>query len=251
MGTVTGRLTCSGNVNFHSLPNKQGLKKSIKSRFEDGFILVADWNAMEFRTAIAIAEQTMLAKTDIHTEAAKILFEKKEVTEEEREQAKIVNFASIYGSTQREHMEVIEQLYPKLFRKITNITKDVEQQRKIINLFGRKRIFKQETNFRTRGFNNYIQGIAADLCLRSLYLLQEKFEQNNLESKIILTVHDSIVLDCTKKEIKIIGQLIREVMTNTAIPSELQQFTHFPTTISFGNNYEDIKKFQTIYKDER
>ena len=250
LGTITGRLTNKGPVNFHSLPNKQGIKRSIKSRFQDGYIIVADWNAMELRTALAMSQTTLLDPIDLHIETARKIFKKEHISEEERDQAKIINFAAIYGSTQREHIDIVKKIYPELVNFIDQTTTIVQQQGKIINLFGRRHKFNKGESYKTKIFNHYVQGIAADISLRSLYLLNKHFEKAKMDAKIILTIHDSVVIDCPKNEIKHVGMLLKQVMTDQAIPRDFKKYVLFPVTVYGGHNYEDIIKIKTIYKDE-
>ena len=249
-GTVTGRLVGSGGLNLQTLPKGAGLKRCITSRFKNGKILVADWNAMEFRIALAEAEHIDLSKTDIHIRTAQQIFQKESISPAEREQAKVINFSIIYGGFTNKNAKVIEKLYPTLNNKVQNVTKEAKRTKKQVNIFGRKRLFAEDTFFQTKSFNNLIQGSAADICLRALYLIQDKIEKQQLESKIILAVHDSIVFDCKENEINILLKIIQDIMTDEALPSLYKKRLLFSVAVESGNNYEDLELLATIYKDE-
>jgi DNA polymerase-1 len=249
-GTITGRLAGTGGLNLQTLPKGAGLKRCIVSRFQNGQILVADWNAMEFRIALAEAEYVDLTKTDIHTRTAQQIFQKENISFEEREQAKTINFSIIYSGFVNKNAGIIKRLYPMLNDKVQAITIETKRTKKQINIFGRKRIFANDTLFQTKSFNNLIQGSAADVCLRALYLIQGEIEKQQLKSKIILAVHDSIIFDCKKNEINTLLKVIQDIMTNKALPSLYKQRLLFPVAVVAGNNYEDLKPLATIYKDE-
>ena len=134
--------------------------------------------------------------------------------------------------------------------KVQAITTETERTKKQTNIFGRKRTFTSDTPFQTKSFNNLIQGSAADVCLRALYLIQGEIEKQQLKSKIILAVHDSIVFDCKENEINALLRIIQNIMTNKALPSLYKQRLLFPVAVVVGNNYEDLKPLATIYKDE-
>tara|TARA_R110000824_G_scaffold41627_9_gene123659 strand:- start:12386 stop:13786 length:1401 start_codon:yes stop_codon:yes gene_type:complete len=249
-GTITGRVVGIGGASLQTLPKGVGLKRCFESRFPDGLIVVSDWNAMELRLALAISGEKDLTETDIHTKAAQKLFKKTNISHEEREKAKIINFSAIYGGFVHKHAADISELYPLLGIKIQEVTVLARQIKKQINVFGRKRFFNDNTLFQTKAFNNLVQGTAADICLRALYLVQEKIRLQKLESKIILAVHDSIVFDCKKNELDTILKIIQEVMTDAAIPNIYKQQILFPVLVQTGKNYEDLCDLKTIYKDE-
>ncbi len=249
-GTVTGRVVGTKGLNLQTLPKKVGLKRCIESRFKDGLIVVVDWNAMEFRIALAEAEHTDLTKTDIHTQTAQQLFQKENITVDEREQAKIINFSIIYSGFANKNADIIEKLYPALNNKVQSVIEEARRVKKQINIFGRKRIFSNDTLFQTKAFNNLIQGTAADICLRALYLIQDNIEEQQLKSRIILAVHDSIVFDCQNDELPALLDIIQDIMTDKAIPTTYKQRLLFPVTVEVGNNYEDLVDIATIYKNE-
>jgi len=249
-GTITGRVVGSGGANLQTLPKDVGLKRCFESRFHEGLIVVSDWNAMELRLALAISGEKDLTETDIHIKAAQKLFKKINISHEEREKAKIINFSAIYGGFVHKHAADLNELYPLLSVKIKEVTALARQTKKQINIFGRKRFFNDNTLFQTKAFNNLVQGTAADICLRALYLVQEKIKVQKLKSKVILAVHDSIVFDCKKNELDMILKIIQEIMTDAAIPSVYKQQILFPVLVQTGNNYEDLCDLKTIYKNE-
>tara|TARA_A100001201_G_scaffold37996_2_gene39909 strand:- start:1736 stop:3109 length:1374 start_codon:yes stop_codon:yes gene_type:complete len=239
LGTNTGRLSCKSKPNIHSLPNNIGIKRGIISSFKGGKILVADWNAMELRLALSIAGENIESTKDLHITTAKKLYNKANISKEEREKAKILNFAAIYGGPTSKHFGDISAIYPALGRTIESMTRDVSKARSYVNCFGRKRVFAVDENCTTKAFNNLVQGTAADISLRALNLLQTELEKQQLQSKILLTVHDSFVLDVESNELTVVTELIKNVMTEICIPA-IYSNMEFPVNMYCGDNYEDL-----------
>jgi len=233
--TSTGRLSCS-KPNFQNLPKggKFPVRKAITSRFEDGLIIEADFSGLEFRVAgelskdIQIIQDIMKGK-DVHKQTASIINEcdVADVDKDLRQGAKAYTFAPLYGGQGANEPEHIQ----KYFREFFVIYSGMAEWHK--TLFsgvlkngivrvpsGREYHFpnvKRYPNGRvsraTEIVNYPVQGFATGdivplACVRAL----KTFKARKLRSKIILTVHDSIVVDCHPEEISEVAEALTWAM---------------------------------------
>ena len=263
---VTGRLS-SNNPNLQNIPVRTDRGKEIRKAFiprdKDYVLVSADYSQIELRIVAAISGDVNMCEAfrtgkDIHTATAAKVFnvEEKDVTKEMRYKAKSVNFGIIYGQgafglaenlgiARAEAKEIIDN-YKKQFPNIQKYMDDTINFAKetgyVETLMGRKRWLKDinSANFTVRGFaernaiNSPIQGTAADMIKLAMIKIHAAFKKHNFKSKMLLQVHDELVFDAHKDELKIIKPVILECMqTALALPNGV------PTDagIGFGDNW--------------
>jgi len=241
---VTGRLS-SNNPNLQNIPVRTDRGKEIRKAFiprdNKHVLLSADYSQIELRIVAAISGDPAMCDAfkkhkDIHTATASKVYniDEKEVTKEMRYKAKSVNFGIIYGQgafgladnlgiSRTEAKEIIDN-YKSQFANIQKYMDDTinfaREYGYVQTLMGRKRWLKDinSANFTVRGFaernaiNSPIQGSAADMIKMAMIKIQAAFIKHKFKSKMILQVHDELVFDALKSEIKDIKPLILECM---------------------------------------
>ena len=246
---VTGRLA-SNNPNLQNIPVRTERGKEIRKAFiprdSKHILLSADYSQIELRIVAAISGDTNMCAaftkgTDIHTATAAKVFnvEEKDVTKEMRYKAKSVNFGIIYGQgafgladnlgiSRSEAKEIIDN-YKKEFPGIQKYMDDTinyaREHGYVQTLMGRKRWLRDinSANFTVRGFaernaiNSPIQGTAADMIKLAMQKVHAAMKKEKMESRMILQVHDELVFDALKSEVKELRPLILECM-QSALP---------------------------------
>ncbi len=246
---VTGRLA-SNNPNLQNIPVRTDRGKEIRKAFiprDDKHILLsADYSQIELRIVAAISGDLNMcsafkAGTDIHTATAARVYNvpEQEVTKEMRYKAKSVNFGIIYGQgafgladnlgiSRTEAKEIIDN-YKKEFPGIQKYMDDTinfaREHGYVQTLMGRKRWLRDinSANFTVRGFaernaiNSPIQGTAADMIKLAMQKVHAAMKKEKMQSKMILQVHDELVFDALKSEVKELKPLIIENM-QAALP---------------------------------
>lgn len=249
-GSVTGRLA-SANPNLQNIPIRSEIGKEIRRAFttEDGWTLLAvDYSQIELRiVAHMSADKAMLQAfregQDIHAATAAAIsgIPLDEVTPEFRRQAKAVNFGLIYGmsafglsrSTEMTlaEAETFVQKYFERFPGVKEYLEDIRQQAVksgyVETLFGHRRYFPQlsgeqkipeaqKSRALREAINAPIQGTAADIIKIAMLHLPEALESSNLAARLLIQVHDELVLECPKDELEATVALIRDVMESAA-----------------------------------
>lgn len=251
-GTETSRLS-SSNPNLQNLPShtsdvnkfdyKHPIKRSFVSRFENGVLLGADYSALEMRIIGLFTKdpdmlQSFLNGEDIHKATASIVYNKsvEEVTKEERQATKAVNFGLAFGESpfsfagkNNMSVEEAEEIFEKYFQtkpsvktSIDNVHEFVQQYGYVDTMHGHRRFIRSaqsaEKKIRNEGlrqsFNTIIQGSGSFLTNMSLTYLDDFIQSRNLKSKVIATVHDSILIDCPPEEAKLMAKVTIHVMEN-------------------------------------
>ena len=241
---VTGRLA-SNNPNLQNIPVRTDRGKEIRKAFvprdSKHVLLSADYSQIELRIVAAISSDKNMCKafkdgTDIHTATASRVYnvEEKDVTKEMRYKAKSVNFGIIYGQgafgladnlgiARSEAKEIIDN-YKKQFPGIQKYMDDTinfaREHGYVQTLMGRKRWLRDinSSNFTVRGFaernaiNSPIQGTAADMIKLAMIKVHAAMKKEGFKSRMILQVHDELVFDATKDEVKELKPLIVECM---------------------------------------
>jgi DNA polymerase-1 len=241
---VTGRLA-SNNPNLQNIPVRTDRGKEIRKAFiprdNKHVLLSADYSQIELRIVAAIsADKNMVAAfkngTDIHTATAARVYNvtEKDVTKEMRYKAKSVNFGIIYGQgafgladnlgiSRTEAKEIIDN-YKKEFPGIQKYMDDMinfaRETGYVETLMGRKRWLRDinSANFTVRGFaernaiNSPIQGTAADMIKLAMQKVHAAMKKEKMQSRMILQVHDELVFDALKSEVKELKPLIIENM---------------------------------------
>ncbi|MBL7722374.1 MAG: DNA polymerase I, partial [Chitinophagaceae bacterium] len=241
---VTGRLA-SNNPNLQNIPVRTERGKEIRKAFiprdEKHILLSADYSQIELRIVAAISGDANMcdafkAGTDIHTATAARVYNipEAEVTKEMRYKAKSVNFGIIYGQgafgladnlgiSRTEAKEIIDN-YKKEFPGIQKYMDDTinfaREHGYVQTLMGRKRWLRDinSANFTVRGFaernaiNSPIQGTAADMIKLAMQKVHAAMKKGKMKSKMILQVHDELVFDALKSEVRELKPLIIENM---------------------------------------
>jgi len=246
---VTGRLQ-SNNPNLQNIPVRTDRGKEVRKAFiprdSKHILLSADYSQIELRIVAAISGDANMCKafrdgTDIHTATAARVYNvsEKEVTKEMRYKAKSVNFGIIYGQgafgladnlgiSRTEAKEIIDN-YKKEFPGIQKYMDDTinfaREHGYVQTLMGRKRWLRDinSANFTVRSFaernaiNSPIQGTAADMIKLAMQKVHATMKKEKMQSKMLLQVHDELVFDALKTEVKELKPLIVECM-QSAMP---------------------------------
>lgn len=243
---VTGRLA-SNNPNLQNIPVRTDRGREIRKAFiprdSKHLLLSADYSQIELRIVAAISGDKNMVEAfkkgvDIHTATAAKVYgiEESEVTKEMRYKAKSVNFGIIYGQgafgladnlgiSRTEAKEIIDN-YKKQFSGIQQYMDSTinfaREHGYVQTLMGRKRWLRDinSANFTVRGFaernaiNSPIQGTAADMIKLAMQRVYAAMQKAGMKSKMILQVHDELVFDALKTEVKELKPLILEEMQN-------------------------------------
>ena len=241
-GTVTGRL----GSDMQQIPKEGGIKEMFVSRFKDGWICQADYSQIELRVlAHFTQDKNMIAAfakehVDIHRRVAAKIYHKteEEVTDEERRRTKTINFGIAYcmgpmalaaqlnisETSAKRFIREWYANYPQVETWIKRTQLQVVKTGCIRTLFGRKRRLVGG-NFSTsvgrevlrQGVNSPIQGTASELTLYSTYLLQRFLQTHKAKSKVMLNVHDSVIVDVHPSEKDSIAADITRIFTTPPI----------------------------------
>ncbi len=254
---ATGRLA-SNNPNLQNIPIRtergREVRKAFIPRDKDHVLLSADYSQIELRIIAALSDEENMIKAfkngeDIHASTAAKVFNipLKEVTREQRGNAKTVNFGIIYGVsafglsnqtdlTRSEAKELIEtyyQTYPKLRKYMSEQVDFARDNGYVQTVLGRRRYLRDinSRNAVVRGaaernaVNAPIQGSAADIIKIAMINIHEKLAEENLKSKMLLQVHDELVFDAYKPELEKLKDLIKSEMENAyklAVPLDVE-----------------------------
>ncbi len=267
--TTTGRLA-SSNPNLQNIPIKSEEGKDIRKAFiaEKGNILVsADYNQIEMRILADLADVKDLKKAfknneDIHTLTASQVFniDIKKVNRDTRRKAKAINFGIIYGISQYglakqimvSNNEAVEFLnsyflkFPEIKEYMNSTIKFCRKSGYVQNIFGRRTHLRgiNDKNYNVRNFqeraaiNAPIQGSASELMRLAMIRLNKRFNAiKDIRTKMLLQIHDELIFEVPKNELKKVNNIINEEMTSI-IKSDLHSFS-IPLTvdINFGENW--------------
>ncbi len=244
--TATGRLS-SIEPNLQNIPirTKEGrnLRKMFVSRFEEGVLIAADYSQIELRLLAHYSADEKLIEAykrgeDIHAKTASGIFgvPLAEVSKELRSKAKAINFGIIYGisdyglsqnigSTRAEAKNFIDkyfETYPTIKQFMESQIEKAKTEGYVSTLMGRIRKIPEmnSSNYNTRQFgeriarNMPLQGTASDIIKIAMINIINKIEKLNLKAKLILQIHDELIIDCPKSEIKTVRELLRYEMEN-------------------------------------
>lgn len=254
---ATGRLS-SNNPNLQNIPIRTERGREIRKAFvprNDKFTLLsADYSQIELRIIAALSgDEGMLEAfnqgLDIHTATAAKVYgiPLNEVTKDMRRNAKMVNFGIIYGISafglserlaipRKEAAQIIEQYftkYPKIKAYMDNTIISARKSGYVETIKGRRRYINDinSSNSVVRGYaerfaiNAPIQGSAADMIKIAMIDIFESFNKRNLQSKMIMQVHDELVFDVHKNEIEEVQKIVSDKMKNAieiAVPIEIE-----------------------------
>lgn len=253
--TATGRIS-STDPNLQNIPMRMELGRKIRKVFvpKEGCIFTdADYSQIELRILAHMSGDEQLIgaykmHADIHRITASQVFHIpfEEVTDLQRRNAKAVNFGIVYGIssfglsqglsiTKKEAAQYIEQYfatYPGVKRFLDNSVKEAKEKGYSVTLFGRRRPVPELTssNFMQRSFgervamNSPIQGTAADVIKIAMVRVYQRLKREGLKSKLILQVHDELLIETARKEAGQVRKILEEEMSRAAefsVPLEI------------------------------
>lgn len=244
---ATGRIS-STEPNLQNIPMKMELGRKIRKVFvpKEGFLFMdADYSQIELRLLAHMSADTQLIEAyrmneDIHRITASKVFHTPftEVSDFQRRNAKAVNFGIVYGISAyglsqdlnigvKEANEYIEQYfktYPGVKVFLEKLVEDAKETGYVTTLFGRRRPIPElkSTNFMQRSFgeriamNSPIQGTAADVIKIAMIKVWQRLNRENLKSKMILQVHDELLIETAVDEVEQVKAILTEEMMNAA-----------------------------------
>jgi DNA polymerase-1 len=243
--TSTGRIS-STEPNLQNIPIRMAIGREIRKVFvpeEDYVFIDADYSQIELRLLAHLSEDETLIDAynnnqDIHRLTASQVFHIPfdEVTNIQRSNAKAVNFGIVYGIgafslsgdlhiSRKEAQEYIDNYfrrYPSVKIYLDNCIRYAKDRGYSLTMFNRRRPIKelQSSNFMQRSFgervamNTPIQGSAADIIKIAMINVNNRLKQENLKSKLILQVHDELLIEAHKDEVEQVKTLLVEEMEN-------------------------------------
>lgn len=267
-GSVTGRLA-STDPNLQNIPTRTELGRKIRRAFvaEKGWVLLSvDYSQIELRIVAHMAnDEAMLsafrAGQDIHaaTAAAILNIPLNEVTKDQRRRAKAINFGLIYGmsafglsrSTDLTLAEA-EDFVAAYFKQFPGVKSYLDDLRKkatregfVETMLGRRRYFpnlrnQMNPNLRNReereAINAPIQGTAADIMKLAMIKVPPAIKEANIQARLLLQVHDELVLECPMEELPKTGEIVMRTM-ESAYPLSIPLLTE----AKWGQNWEEMQ----------
>ena len=265
--TATGRIS-STDPNLQNIPTRAELGKQIRKAFkpaEGNVYIDADYSQIELRVLAHISQDENMIYAfkhgeDIHKQAASKVFGVpiEEVTKEQRSSAKAVNFGIVYGISDfglanqigvsnKEAKEYINQ-YLEKYSGIKHFMDDIVESAKakgyVETLFGRRRYIPEikSNNYMVRQFGNRvamntpIQGTAADIMKIAMINVNKALKEQKINGKIVLQIHDELLLEVSKEQKEQAKQILKECMENAmklSVPLEVE--------LSEGTSWYEVK----------
>lgn len=268
MVTATGRLS-SSDPNLQNIPVRTAAGKKIRELFEPGegydYLLSADYSQIELRVLAHMSQDKSFLEAfnqeqDIHARTASEVFNvpMAEMTPELRGKAKAVNFGIVYGISdyglskdlhisRKEAGQYIESYFdkcPGVKNFIDGIVKTAHEKGYVTTLFGRKRYLPaiNSTNYNQRtlaermAMNTPIQGTAADIIKLAMLEAHRQLREKQLKSRILLQVHDELVLEVVAAELDAVSAILRQAMQNV-----VKMSVPLTIDINIGKNWAQAK----------
>ncbi|MBN1451428.1 MAG: DNA polymerase I [Anaerolineales bacterium] len=268
-GAITGRLS-SNNPNLQQIPTRTELGRRLRNGFIAGpgdVLLSVDYSQIELRIVAHMAEDEGMLTAfrqgqDIHATTAAAIYSVplEAVTKEMRRHAKAINFGLIYGmsafgltrSTEltlaesQDFVEAYFKQFPGVKRYLDGIRRIAAEQGYVETLLGRRRYFpmlKNPTNINLKNreereaINAPIQGTAADIMKIAMLKIPAALQKAGLSGKMLLQVHDEIVLECPKSELNATARVVQETM-EAAYPLSIPLLTEARWGPSWGEMQE-------------
>jgi DNA polymerase-1 len=267
-GSVTGRLA-SSEPNLQNIPTRTELGRKIRRAFvaDPGWLLLSiDYSQIELRIVAHMANDTAMlaafkAGQDIHaaTAAAILSIPLAEVTKDQRRHAKAINFGLIYGMSAfglsrstdltlaeaENFVTAYFKQFPCVKTYLDNLRKQAAREGYVETMLGRRRYFpnlrnQMNPNLRNReereAINAPIQGTAADIMKLAMIKVPQALRSENLRAKLLLQVHDELVLECPEEELLSTGKAVMRTM-ELAFPLSIPLLTE----AKWGRNWEEMR----------
>ena len=265
--TATGRIS-STEPNLQNIPIRMELGRQIRKVFipEEGYVFLdADYSQIELRVLAHMSDDERLIdaykqEQDIHKITASQVFHTplEEVTNAQRSDAKAVNFGIVYGissfglgqdlniSKKEADMYIKKYFatYPKVKEFLDGLVEEGKKNGYVTSLFNRRRPIPElnSSNFMQRSFgervamNSPIQGTAADIIKIAMIRTNQKLKDLKLKSRLLLQIHDELLIETHKDEIEQVAAILKEEMQGAAtlhVPLEVE--------VKQGNNWYEAK----------
>ncbi|HBD62860.1 MAG TPA: DNA polymerase I, partial [Clostridiales bacterium] len=265
---ATGRIS-STEPNLQNIPTRTEEGRELRKAFvaDDGYVLCdADYSQIELRVLAHLADEKNLIEAfenneDIHTKTASQVFHVSidEVTSEMRSRAKAVNFGIVYGISdyglsrdlnipRKESKQYIEN-YLSYFSSIDKYMKEIVEHGKedgyVTTYFGRRRNIPElaSRNFNIRSFgervalNTPVQGTAADIIKAAMVGVYKRLKNNKMNSKLILQVHDELIIEAYEPELEDVKKILKEEMENVVDSFKVK----LKSDVNVGRSWYDAK----------
>ena len=245
MITATGRLS-SVDPNLQNIPVRTQEGKNIRKVFvadKNKVFIDADYSQIELRVLAHLSKDLVMIDSfkndlDIHYKTASEVFGVpiEEVTDNQRRSAKAVNFGIVYGISDyglskdlnitrneaRQYIDGYLNTYPNIKNYMEEIVKIAKKDGYVTTILGRKRYIPEinSKNFNIRRFgerialNTPIQGSAADIIKLAMIKVYERLKEEKVNAKLILQIHDELIIECDEKEKDIVKNILKESMEN-------------------------------------
>ncbi len=266
--TATGRIS-STDPNLQNIPIRDEMGRRIRKVFtasdEEHILVDADYSQIELRVLAHISGdpnllEAFLQKQDIHRRTAADIFgvSMDEVTGEQRSSAKAVNFGIIYGISDfglarnlgitrakaKKYIDSYLQRFPMVQEYMTKIVLDGKKHGYVSTLFNRRReipeLSSRNHNIRSSGeriaLNTPIQGTAADIIKLAMIRVHGELKDRNLKSRLILQVHDELIIDAWLSELEEVKELLQNQMENA-----IELAVPLVVDIGTGKNWCDVE----------
>ena len=243
--TATGRIS-STEPNLQNIPTRIELGKRLRKAFvpKEGYVFIdADYSQIELRVLAHISQDENMINAfkhdeDIHKQAASNVFNVpiEEVTKEQRSHAKAVNFGIVYGISDfglgeqigvsrkkaKDYINQYLEKYSGIKKFMDAIVEKAKEQGYVETLFNRRRYIPElkSKNFNIRQFgsrvamNTPIQGTAADIMKIAMINVYKKLKEEKLESKLILQIHDELLIEAKEDEKERVKNILQSCMEN-------------------------------------
>ncbi|MFH1453878.1 MAG: DNA polymerase I [Armatimonadota bacterium] len=267
-GTSTGRLS-SRDPNLQNIPIKSEAGRQIRASFTAGssgnVFVVADYSQIELRILAHLSGDDKLIKAfkdnlDIHTQTAAYIFgiAPEDVNESHRRKAKEINFGINYGMGEfglsqrlgisraeaRNYIEGYFRTYPGVKKYIEATIRSAEKEGYVATIMGRRRIIKDITSRNATikkqaermAVNAPMQGSASDIIKIAMINLYKDIKEGKIPAKLLLQVHDELVLECNAKDSESVGLRVKEIMTDA-----VRMDVPVKVSIEAGKNWNELE----------
>ena len=271
--TTTGRLS-STEPNLQNIPVKYEMGREIRKVFipqeSTDVLLSCDYSQIELRVLAHMSDDKNMIDafnhhSDIHTKTASEVFKVpvEEVTPLMRSRAKAVNFGIVYGISDfslsqdlkitrkeaAEYMEIYFDRYPKIKGYLESVKEEAKEKGYVLTVLNRRRFIPEikSSNKIVKALgerlamNAPIQGSAADIIKLAMVKVYNRIKKENLESQMILQVHDELILNVKENELEIVKALVKEEMENV-----LKMSVTLEVDTNIGNTWYDAESVKLI-----
>ena len=266
--TTTGRLS-STEPNLQNIPVKYEMGREIRKVFipkeSTDVLLSCDYSQIELRVLAHMSDDKNMIDafnhhSDIHTKTASEVFKVPvdEVTSLMRSRAKAVNFGIVYGISDfslsqdlkitkkeaSEYMEIYFDRYPKIKGYLESVKEEAKEKGYVLTVLNRRRFIPEikSSNKIVKALgerlamNAPIQGSAADIIKLAMVKVYNRLKKENLNSEMILQVHDELILNVKENELEVVKALVKEEMENV-----LKMSVTLEVDTNIGNTWYDAK----------